>query len=454
MKKLFTNENFTSAVFYLAILIFIIGFNFTDTPPPFGWYQQFMPNLNGMPVSDIFFLDSLTGWSVTGTNSGPGHINYILKTTNGGDNWNIVFTDTSFFSKVKFIDSNTGYSSGGSGGGTGYLYKSTNGGVNWVRYVYGIAELEDMSVLNKDTLWVVDHDPLTGGVFRTTNGGANWVQQLALGISNPDHIYMFNGRIGFISKTNSYLRKTTDGGQSWFVILNNEAFSDMHFIDSLVGWKSDNGTMKKTTDGGLTWINQQFPVTYAVGIIKFSNVNNDTIWGVGGIVVYPNNQGRGIIYKTTNGGNNWGYQIPDTNIHVFEYLHNKFINKLNGWAYSGSTGVHTVTGGNDTTYSGIKNISSQIPKEFKLYQNYPNPFNPKTKIRYEIRNHTSEVRLILYDITGKEITILVNQKPFAIDEARIYEVEFDGSNFSSGVYFYSLIVDGQLIDTKKMILLK
>ena len=94
---------FKRAFISLSIIIFFISLNFKDTPPPFGWYQQFLPNLNGQYISDIFFLDSLTGWGVTGTNSGPGHINYIIKTTNGGDNWNIVFTDTSFFSKIKFI---------------------------------------------------------------------------------------------------------------------------------------------------------------------------------------------------------------------------------------------------------------------------------------------------------------------------------------------------------------
>ncbi len=56
-----------------------------------GWYQQFLPNLNGQSISDVFFLDSLTGWAATGTNSGPGHINYVIKTSNGGDNWNINF---------------------------------------------------------------------------------------------------------------------------------------------------------------------------------------------------------------------------------------------------------------------------------------------------------------------------------------------------------------------------
>jgi hypothetical protein len=66
MKKNYNFKDFlSSAIFYLAILTFIIGFNFTDSPPPFGWYQQFMPSLGGRSITDVFFLDSLTGWGVT-----------------------------------------------------------------------------------------------------------------------------------------------------------------------------------------------------------------------------------------------------------------------------------------------------------------------------------------------------------------------------------------------------
>jgi len=84
-----------------------------------------------------------------------------------------------------------------------------------------------------------------------------------------------------------------------------------------------------------------------------------------------------------------------------------------------------------------------------LYGNYPNPFNPVTKINYDLRI-TNYVSLKVYDILGKEIWTLVNEK----QNAGIYEVDFDGSNFPSGVYFYKLTVDGNIIDTKRMMLLK
>ena len=63
-KNKFYNK-LSSGLFYFSIILFIIGFNFSDNPPG-GWYQQFLPNLPNMQISDMYFLDSLTGWAVTG----------------------------------------------------------------------------------------------------------------------------------------------------------------------------------------------------------------------------------------------------------------------------------------------------------------------------------------------------------------------------------------------------
>ncbi|TDJ55980.1 MAG: choice-of-anchor D domain-containing protein [Ignavibacteria bacterium] len=110
------------------------------------------------------------------------------------------------------------------------------------------------------------------------------------------------------------------------------------------------------------------------------------------------------------------------------------------------------SGGVDTVSTGIVN-EELIPDNFVLYQNYPNPFNPSTKIKFSIPSvetgHAPSVQLIVYDILGNEVTTLVNEeKPQGI-----YEVEFDASMYSSGVYFYQLR-SGGFIDVKKMILLK
>lgn len=100
-------------------------------------------------------------------------------------------------------------------------------------------------------------------------------------------------------------------------------------------------------------------------------------------------------------------------------------------------------------YTARKFTGSNIPKIYKLYQNYPNPFNPSTKIKFEIKK-TSFVNIKLYDITGKSIYVLTDKEY----KPGVYEIEFNGANYSSGVYFYSLFADEILIDTKKMILMK
>ena len=96
----------------------------------------------------------------------------------------------------------------------------------------------------------------------------------------------------------------------------------------------------------------------------------------------------------------------------------------------------------------VQNISTEIPDGFSLSQNYPNPFNPSTKLEFGI-SKLGFVSLMVYDMLGKEITTLVNEKL----NPGTYKVEFDGSGLTSGVYFYKLETDN-FADTKRMILIK
>jgi hypothetical protein len=89
-----------------------------------------------------------------------------------------------------------------------------------------------------------------------------------------------------------------------------------------------------------------------------------------------------------------------------------------------------------------------VAVEFELYDNYPNPFNPGTTIKYELPR-ASHVSLTVYDILGREVSVLVNDKR----EAGAYEVKFDGSNLASGIYFYR-IQAGSFMQTKQLLLLK
>jgi hypothetical protein len=97
---------------------------------------------------------------------------------------------------------------------------------------------------------------------------------------------------------------------------------------------------------------------------------------------------------------------------------------------------------------GITPISSEVPKSFQLMQNYPNPFNPSTRIEFGIPKQ-GFVKLTVYNSAGKEVTSLVNE----LLSAGNYDVPFDASGLSSGVYFYKLSA-GNFVETKKMILVK
>ena len=104
--------------------------------------------------------------------------------------------------------------------------------------------------------------------------------------------------------------------------------------------------------------------------------------------------------------------------------------------------------------SGVRELGgNEIPGKFELYQNYPNPFNPTTKIKFDIpliSNETLQnVRMVVYDILGKEVATLVNEKL----KSGSYEVSFDGSNVSSGMYFYQLKT-GNYVSTKKFVLVR
>lgn len=116
------------------------------------------------------------------------------------------------------------------------------------------------------------------------------------------------------------------------------------------------------------------------------------------------------------------------------------INNVNGNIQKvfGSTKVHN-----------SKEAINIIPTEYSLSQNFPNPFNPVTKISFDLP-HDGNVKLIIYDLLGREITRLLNNE-FKVSGT--YTIEFNGVNLASGVYFYRLESD-KFIQTKRMVLIK
>ncbi len=120
------------------------------------------------------------------------------------------------------------------------------------------------------------------------------------------------------------------------------------------------------------------------------------------------------------------------------------------WIFHNADNLPNPYGLKITGNATITSVSEEksTPDKFHLYQNYPNPFNPTTKINFVIPK-SGLVTIKVYDILGNKVAILINEnKP-----AGKYEVEFNASELTSGIYFYSLIA-GSYYETKKMILLK
>ncbi|MEO8447242.1 MAG: YCF48-related protein, partial [bacterium] len=187
----------------LALLFLATTFQ-SDNPP--GWFQQQLPVSDF--INDIFFLDSLNGWSVTNTG-------YIMKTSNGGSNWNIQIDSAGNLSSIQFLDSLTGYVVGN--GNHGIIYTTSNGGTNWtlLHDFNPAARFRRLNFINKDTGWVCSDDIFDGGVFKTTDGGYNWMHQLNYASENPEVVFFTDKDTGWTGNQFRKLYKTTDGGLNW-----------------------------------------------------------------------------------------------------------------------------------------------------------------------------------------------------------------------------------------------
>lgn len=108
-------------------------------------------------------------------------------------------------------------------------------------------------------------------------------------------------------------------------------------------------------------------------------------------------------------------------------------------------------------FAGINNgvlisneeIATDLPRELKLNQNYPNPFNPSTNIEFSLPER-ADVKLEVFNSIGMRVAVLINE----VKQAGNHTVRFNASSYSSGMYFYRLIAEGNIISTKKMILIK
>lgn len=403
--------------------IFQTSFQFAEAQ----WIKQFSPNHD---LRDIEFINRNTGWTCGE--------NYIYKTTDGGISWNEQTHPNAFLIQQIFpVNENVVYAVG-----WWNFMKTTNGGDNWIAIFngstgQGLPVLEGLHFINENTGWLV------GNVvaMKTTNGGISFVDSMRVEAIAQD-VYFKDSLNGIMCSENAGFYKTINGGQNWnrIHILNPGPLYSFYrlsvFNDSLV-WLGSR-PVYKSTDFGNTWDSISYYPFPEFGdyVYNIDFANSQTGYAGGASL---------NLFKTTDGGYNWIPQqtsqyTPGLYLGIYAY------NDSIIWASGRRIILNTTTGG----LVGIIDVSNNnFKKEFILFQNYPNPFNPNTIIKYSI-NLASLVRINIYDILGNKLSTIVKE----IKLAGSYEITFNGSDLSSGVYFYTLEINDILIDSKKLLLLK
>lgn len=429
---------------FLFILFFIISVNLCAdqkaSQAQINWVRMDSPT--DKILSTCHFINFNTGW--IGGDSG-----LVMKTTDAGQNWTEQFTGTfANIEKLFFLDQNRGY------GLAWNLFPDTN-------------EFQGTVMLT------------------TTNGGAIWVKS-----QYPDtnrflrDIFFINQNTGFVGGSPILIAKTTDAGTTWFrtdADTNNiglPVFS-LRFFDAMTGFASGGfrdiaGAMWRTTDGGLHWDSE---IVGPEPLTDLHILNPQKVVSVGGDFEF------GASYvQTSNGGLNWSYDtlgvfgvalavdfrtpmegwIALGTSQKFSYTLNGGINwtniftpdssvitdidftdSLHGWAVGYFGAIYKYDG---TMSSVGQSEIAHFPGDFTVSQNFPNPFNPSTKIKYALFR-SGRVSINVHDVSGRHVRRLTNE----FQNAGNYEVEFDGKDLSSGVYFCHVSYKGEVGSSAKVI---
>lgn len=430
--------------------------------------------------SGLSFVDTLNGYACTADS----YSGIIRRTSNGGDGWynlNSRFESGDIYA-LYFVNENTGYY----GGTSGILGKTTNGGLSWINILNVSGFIESIHFINENTGYVGQSSGSTGGIIRkTTNAGLNWSSYglvspvnaimfadantgYALGVRNVIYkttnaglnwggaavystwingLYVLNANtvmaVGSYTSGNSYgfVAKTTDGGNNWTSNNynwgsdgNSVWFTDMNTGYVACGISGYGGRVLKTTNFGETWNTTVIGNSYSLNTVQFFDANTGIVSGYNGTAAI-----------TTNAGMNWSMFYSVTDYHFFTmHCLNRNTCYFGGWY---DIMMKISTGG---VLVGNGNQNSILIKDHKLNQNYPNPFNPGTRIKFNISGTSPALTfLTVYDILGREVAVLVDEEL----NPGSYEINWDASNYPSGVYLYKL-TSGNFTETRKMVLLK
>ena len=382
------------------------------------WVQQNSNTTNHL--QGVYFPVKDTGYTV-GKNS------TILKTTDGGNTWNVLSdSGTNIYQSVYFITASKGFVVGTNEFGSGALLTTQNGGVAWDTTIINNGSLNCVYFFNDNIGYMANSFVL----YKTTDGGNNWSS--ADSTSSISDIYFTSVDTGFATASGSIL-KTTDGGFNWLVVYDdpNVGFlSRIHFANKAIGYAAGAypGWLAKTTDGGNTWTDMGFPQSWWLDDVFFTAADT-------GYVIYYDN-----ILKTTNGGVNWNILNSDSAV-GFKSIY--FVDKNTGFAV-GDNGVilKTINAGGPV---GIEKKASGNKISI-----YPNPTIASANIEYNIVNKNTLVNLEVFNLQGQKVASLVNN---LIREPGTYQVKFNASSLPGGIYFYKFKT-ADFIEIGKLVLAK
>lgn len=311
----------------------------------------------------------------------------VLKSINEGNNWlNITGNLTNFFMAQVFKDNFVFVNDYG----LNHFYYSSNNGIIWeMVYPNSITnKIQKMLRINNNLFISVYNASYGGGVFQSTDNGFSWISKMnGLPIDDADYYIAKRDSTLFCSEFWSGIYKSTNYGYNWTKISNITGVRDFFSFNNKL-FIINTLQSYISSDNGANWIN-----------IK---ANLSSVWN------------QNIVAKD-------------------DYI---FVLKDNGDIWR-------------RTISGISCIEEkQTSLKYSLSQNYPNPFNPITTLKFDV-SKTSFVLLRIFDISGREITTLINEKL----NPGTYETQWNASEYSSGVYFYRLETS-DFSETKKMILMK
>lgn len=402
--------------------------------------------------SDIFIVDSSVVYVTSQSKyilSYPSEIiNAIYKTTDGGENW--IRTQANISDKINnvyFVSADTGYI-------TGYysskLYRTTNGGETWDSIYSFQNEIRDMKFSTSQIGFIVGVY-FGENIYKTSDGGYTWSAHFSDSYQFVGtNLSVVNENVIFASNLYNDLSKSIDGGENWSimnsVITDSVLFiSDMQFIDEQNGFILGHGVysydgeinqtgpyLLRSSDSGKHWKSKLFTPNTSITDMYFPNATEGWLLSSTGSIYYSNNK-----FST--------FDSTQLSISKFDFQNNISFGISEKNIYKSNDGWNTFN--KLLTITSVE-AENSVKLQFKLSQNYPNPFNPITTIQYTIPQ-SGNVKLELYDLLGRKIKTYIN----AIKSSGNYDIILNLSEFSSGVYIYKLSLENISIN-KKLILMK